>query len=222
MDALTSPPPPLNERTRTYGRVALSGRHWPRSCKRLSGSGIELPMTINGMRRMGGGAAIDVVMPHQHRHVLGRTAQATHADVKAAIDAALTAAPGWRELPFDERAGVFLRAAQLLSTACRDEINAATMLGQSKSVQQAEIDAACELIDFLRFNVEFAHRIHTEQPLSEPGVWNRSDYRPLEGFVLAISPFNFTAIAGNLATAPALWATSSCGSHRRRSSIPPT
>ena len=136
--------------------------------------------------------------------MLGQTAQATDADVEAAVGAALAAAPAWRELPFDERAAVFLRAADLLSTTWRDRLNAATMLGQSKTVQQAEIDAACELADFLRFNVHFARQILEQQPISSPGVWNRMDYRPLEGFVLAITPFNFTAIAGNLPSAPAL------------------
>ena len=136
--------------------------------------------------------------------VLGETAQATRTDVEAAIGAALTAAPAWRELPFDERAAVFLRAAELLSSTWRDRLNAATMLGQSKTAQQAEIDAACELADFLRFNVHFAREVLEQQPASSAGVWNRSDYRPLEGFVLAITPFNFTAIAGNLPSAPAL------------------
>jgi 1-pyrroline-5-carboxylate dehydrogenase len=144
------------------------------------------------------------VAPHRHDLVLGATAQATGADVEAAIGAALAAAPGWQQLPFDERAAVFLRAADLLSTTWRDRLNAATMLGQSKSVQQAEIDSACELADFLRFNVHFARQILEQQPQSSALTWNRMEYRPLEGFVLAITPFNFTAIAGNLPSAPAL------------------
>jgi 1-pyrroline-5-carboxylate dehydrogenase len=204
VDAVTAPPVPANETVRTYRpgsgeQVALAA-----ALARMSGGGIELPMTIGGARRMAGGAAIDVVMPHRHQAVLGTTAQSTVADVQAAIDAALAAAAPWRELPFDERAAVFLRAAELLSTTWRDEINAATMLGQSKSAHQAEIDSACELVDFLRFNVHFAHRIMADQPSNDRGIWNRSDYRPLEGFVLAITPFNFTAIAGNLPTAPAM------------------
>jgi 1-pyrroline-5-carboxylate dehydrogenase len=153
---------------------------------------------------MAGGERIQVRAPHRHELLLGESAQATTAEVEAAIGAALAAAPAWRDLPFDERAAVFLRAADLLAGPWRDRLNAATMLGQSKSVQQAEIDAACELADFLRFNVHFARGILEQQPLSSPGVWNRSDYRPLEGFVLAITPFNFTAIAGNLPSAPAL------------------
>jgi 1-pyrroline-5-carboxylate dehydrogenase len=204
MDAVTSPPVPVNEPVRTYRPESEQRRTLVEELNRMSSGAIELPMTIGGVRRMGGGDSIDVVMPHRHRAVLGWTAQATPQDVSAAIDAALTAAPAWRELPFDERAAIFLRAAELLATTWRDQINAATMLGQSKTVHQAEIDAACELIDFLRFNVQFARRILADQPTSSDGVWNRSDYRPLEGFVLAITPFNFTAIAGNLPTAPAL------------------
>jgi 1-pyrroline-5-carboxylate dehydrogenase len=136
--------------------------------------------------------------------VLGVAGNATHEDASAAVAAAKRAAPLWRALPFSERAAVFLRAAELLAGGWRDTLNAATILGQSKSVQQAEIDAACELIDFLRFNVAFGERILGEQPQSSPGVWNRFDHRPLEGFVYAITPFNFTAIAGNLPSAPAL------------------
>jgi 1-pyrroline-5-carboxylate dehydrogenase len=204
VDASTVPPIPVNEPVRTYRPGSTEQQSLASALSRLSSGGLELPMTIGGKRRMASGPRIDVVMPHRHRSVLGATAQSSSADVQAAIDAALAAVPSWRELPFDERAAVFLRAAHLLATTWRDEINAATMLGQSKTAHQAEIDAACELIDFLRFNVQFAHRILGDQPTSESGVWNRSDYRPLEGFVLAITPFNFTAIAGNLPTAPAL------------------
>ena len=143
-------------------------------------------------------------MPSDHSHILGHAANATRADATEAIDAALAAAPGWAELGFEQRAAVFLRAADLLAGPWRDTLNAATMLGQGKTVQQAEIDAACELIDFWRFNVAFARRIFEDQPISSPGVWNRTDYRPLEGFVYAITPFNFTAIAGNLPTSAAL------------------
>ena len=142
-------------------------------------------------------------MPSDHAHVLGRAAP-RHArpTPQAAIDAAMAAAPDWAALSFDDRAAVFLRAADLLAGPWRDTLNAATMLGQAKTVQQAEIDAACELIDFWRFNVAFARQILADQPISSPGVWNRTDYRPLDGFVYAITPFNFTAIAGNLPTAP--------------------
>jgi 1-pyrroline-5-carboxylate dehydrogenase len=164
----------------------------------------ELTMTIGGTARMAGGDPISVVCPHDHAHVLGTSAQADENDVADAVTAAQAAAPGWRELPFAERAAILLRAADLLAGPWRDTINAATMLGQSKSAQQAEIDAACELIDFWRFNVRFAEQVLGEQPRSAPGEWNRMDHRPLDGFVTAITPFNFTSIAGNLPTAPAL------------------
>ena len=143
-------------------------------------------------------------MPSDHGHVLGDSAHATEADAADAIEAAGVAAPEWAALSFDDRAAIFLRAADLLAGPWRATLNAATMLGQGKTVQQAEIDAACELIDFWRFNVGFARQILADQPISSPGVWNRTDYRPLDGFVYAITPFNFTAIAGNLPTAPAL------------------
>jgi 1-pyrroline-5-carboxylate dehydrogenase len=145
-----------------------------------------------------------VVQPHNHRHRLGRLGNATDQDVAAAVDAAARAAPAWRALSFDDRAAIVLKAADLLAGPWRPVVNAATILGQSKSPYQAEIDAACELIDFWRFNVHYARRLLAEQPESGPGTWNRMEYRPLEGFVLAITPFNFTSIAANLPTAPAL------------------
>ncbi len=204
MDAATNVPVPANEPIRSYApgsreRAALESR-----VKELAGERAELTMTIGGQERMGGGEWTDVVQPHNHRHVLGQFGNATDQDVATAIDAARQAAPGWRELSFDDRAAIFLRAADLLSGPWRFTLNAATILGQSKSVQQAEIDSAAELIDFWRFNVYYARRLLAEQPISAPGCWNRLEYRPLEGFVLAITPFNFTAIAGNLPTAPAL------------------
>ena len=157
------------------------------------------------MRRLGGGAEVPVVQPHDHAHVLGRFKASTKADARAAVAAAADAAPGWAAMDFDDRAAVILKAAELLAGPWRQRLNAATMLGQSKTAFQAEIDAACELIDFWRFNVHFARQILAEQPIANsPGIWNRTDHRPLEGFVYAITPFNFTAIAGNLPTAPAL------------------
>ena len=145
------------------------------------------------------------MQPHDHQHVLGRFKGATQADARAAIKAATDAAHDWRSLDMDERCAVLLKAADLLAGPWRQRINAATMLGQSKTAFQAEIDAACELIDFWRYNVHYAKQILTDQPIANsPGVWNRTDHRPLEGFVYAITPFNFTAIAGNLPTAPAL------------------
>jgi 1-pyrroline-5-carboxylate dehydrogenase len=204
MDAITHPPIPANEPPRTYAPESSERRSLATKIAHLAADGAELTMTIGGVQRMAEGPRVDVVQPHRHRAVLGVTAQASGADVAAAVDAALAAAPAWRELPFDERAAVFLRAADLLSSTWRDTLNAATMLGQSKTVQQAEIDSACELIDFLRFNVYFARQVLENQPANAAFTWNRSDYRPLEGFVLAITPFNFTAIAGNLPTVPAL------------------
>ncbi len=165
---------------------------------------LELTATIDGVTKPASGDSFDVTMPSDHSHILGHSAHATRADATEAIDAALAAAPRWTELGFEQRAAIFLRAADLLAGPWRDTLNAATMLGQGKTVQQAEIDAACELIDFWRFNVVFARRIYEDQPVSSPGVWNRTDYRPLEGFVYAITPFNFTAIAGNLPTSAAL------------------
>jgi 1-pyrroline-5-carboxylate dehydrogenase len=204
MDAVTQVPVPANEPINGYApgtpeRATLEGRLGELAAERL-----DLTQTIGGEQRLGGGVEIDVVQPHQHAHVLGTLRNATPADVADAVAAAKDAAPGWRALPFDERAAVLLRAADLLAGPWRSTLNGATMLGQSKTAIQAEIDSACELIDFLRFNVHFGRQILDEQPVSSPGVWNRFDHRPLEGFVLAITPFNFTAIAGNLPLAPAL------------------
>ena len=164
----------------------------------------DLPMHIGGRAVAGRTGTLPVRAPHQHALELGRASQATVADVEAAVDAALTAGREWSHTTLEERASVFLRAAELLAGPWRDRLNAATILGQSKSVYQAEIDAACELIDFWRFNVHFAFRLREDQPLSSRGVWNRTELRPLEGFVVAITPFNFTSIAGNLPVAPAI------------------
>ncbi len=203
-DAFTSVPAPRNEPIRNYPPGSPERAALETKIKELAGSPAELTMTVGGLRRIGGGEWIDVVQPHQRRHVLGKLGEATDEDVAAAIEAARQAAPLWRELSFDDRAAIFLKAADLLAGPWRSVINAATILGQSKSVFQAEIDATCELIDFWRYNVNFARRLLAEQPESAPGTWNRMEYRPLEGFVLAITPFNFTSIAANLPTAPAL------------------
>ena len=204
LDAVTVPPVPSNEPVRGYAPGSKERASLEARLKELGAEPIELPMCIGGQHRMGRGDPIDVVQPHNTRAVLGRLNDATPGDVGDAIAAANRAAPDWRAMPFDDRAAVFLKAADLLAGPWRDTLNAATMLGQSKTVQQAEIDSACELIDFWRFNVAYARHILAEQPISSPGVWNRLEYRPLEGFVVAITPFNFTAIAGNLPTAPAL------------------
>jgi 1-pyrroline-5-carboxylate dehydrogenase len=204
MDAITTTPIPRNEPVRDYApgspeRVSLQA-----ALAEMGAQHHELTVTIDGRTHMPNGGRFEVVAPHDHGHVLGTAAGARHEDAKAAVEAALRAAPGWRSMPFEERAAVLLRAADLLSGPWRDRLNAATMLGQSKTCYQAEIDAACELADFWRFNVAFARRILENQPNSTAGAWNRMDYRPLEGFVYAITPFNFTAIAGNLPTAPVL------------------
>jgi 1-pyrroline-5-carboxylate dehydrogenase len=204
MDAITSPPTPRNEPVRSYPPGSPERASLTRALAELAAQRTELTMTIGGVQRMAGGERFDVVTPHRHAHVLGISAQASAVDVADAVRAAMQAAPAWRELSFDDRAAILLRAADLAAGPWRDPLNAATMLGQSKSVQQAEIDAACELIDFWRFNVHYGRQILAQQPNSAPGEWNRMDYRSLDGFVTAITPFNFTAIAGNLPTAPAL------------------
>jgi 1-pyrroline-5-carboxylate dehydrogenase len=204
MDAVTQVPAPVNEPVRQYAPGSAERAELEQTLKRCASEPRDLTMTIGGERRFGGGEELQVVQPHNRHHVLGTMRGATHEDARAAVDAAMAAAPGWRAMSFDDRAAVLLKAADLLAGPWRATLNAATMLGQSKTAIQAEIDAACELIDFWRFNVGFAREILAEQPVSSPGIWNRTDHRPLEGFVYAITPFNFTAIAGNLPTAPAL------------------
>jgi 1-pyrroline-5-carboxylate dehydrogenase len=204
MDAVTTIPEPVNEPVRQYAPGSAERAELEGTLKRMQSDTYELTMTIGGERRMARGAPIDVVQPHNRHFVLGTMGSADAGDARAAIDAARAAAPGWRAMSFDDRAAILLKAADLLAGPWRSTLNAATMLGQSKTAIQAEIDSACELIDFWRFNVGFARQIYAEQPKSGPGVWNRADHRSLEGFVYAITPFNFTAIAGNLPTAPAL------------------
>ena len=198
-------PVPVNESVLGYAPGSKERAGIESALERMASEDpVELTATIDGVSKPASGDSFDVTMPSDHSHILGHSTHASRADAMKAIDAALAAAPGWAELGFEQRAAVFLRAADLLAGPWRDTLNAATMLGQGKTVQQAEIDAACELIDFWRFNVVFARRIFEDQPISSPGVWNRTDYRPLEGFVYAITPFNFTAIAGNLPTSAAL------------------
>jgi 1-pyrroline-5-carboxylate dehydrogenase len=205
MDGITTVPEPVNEPNLTYApgspeRAALEAK-----LVELQANTTALTATIGGERVNGGGAEVPVVQPHNRQHALGVMRNSTQKDARAAIAAATEAAPAWRSLSFDDRAAVLLKAADLLSGPWRQILNAATMLGQSKTALQAEIDAACELIDFWRFNVHYAEQNMREQPIrNSPGLWNRTDHRPLEGFVYAITPFNFTAIAGNLPTAPAL------------------
>ncbi|MFP5335549.1 MAG: L-glutamate gamma-semialdehyde dehydrogenase [Actinomycetes bacterium] len=205
MDALTRVPAPVNEPVKDYAPGSPERASLERRLAAMWSERIDLPMWVDGQRTLGGGDRIDVVAPFEHGHVLGTMQGATHDDARRATEAAKAAAPAWRALSVDDRAAVFLKAAELLSGPWRDTLNAATMLGQAKTAVQAEIDAACELIDFWRFNVHFAREIYAEQPVANSkGVWNRTDHRPLEGFVYAITPFNFTAIGGNLPTAPAL------------------
>ena len=204
MDAVTTVPQPINEPVRSYEPASPERSRLRRKLEELATDPTDIHHVIGGKHRRGTGPTTAVVQPHRHSSVLGTFTHASHADVQDAVEAASHAAQAWRELPFDDRAAVFLRAADLLAGPWRETIAAATMLGQSKTPYQAEIDSACELIDFWRFNVHFARQILVDQPISSPGVWNRLDYRSLEGFVYAVTPFNFTAIAGNLPTAPAL------------------
>ncbi|MBP0459565.1 L-glutamate gamma-semialdehyde dehydrogenase [Streptomyces montanisoli] len=205
MDAVTKVPAPVNEPVHGYAPGSPERARLEAELKTLADHPRDLPMTIGGEKRMGGGDRVDVVQPHRHKAVLGTFAGATREDAQDAVDAALAAAPAWRAMSFDDRAAIILRAAELLSGPWRETIAAATMLGQGKTAQQAEIDAPCELIDFWRFNVSYARDLLAEQPpANSKGVWNRLDHRPLEGFVYAITPFNFSAIAANLPTAPAL------------------
>ncbi|WP_405178101.1 L-glutamate gamma-semialdehyde dehydrogenase [Nocardia sp. NBC_01377] len=204
MDAVTVVPVPGNEPVHSYAPGSRERELLVARLAEISAESVDVPLVVGGKHRPGIGDRHSIVAPHRHAHVLGTYTDITHSEARGAIDAAIAAAPGWRALPFDERAAILLRAADLLAGPWRETIAAATMLGQSKSAIQAEIDAPCELIDFWRFNVAFARQIMEQQPQSSPGVWNRLEYRPLEGFVYAITPFNFTAIAGNLPTAPAL------------------
>ncbi len=205
MDAVTRVPVPLNEPVLDHAPGSPERTSLEVRLAQMWGEKAELPHWIDGKQVMGGGSRTKVTAPFDHQHVLGTLRGATAGDAAAAMEAAKRAAAGWRALSFDDRAAVFLKAAELLAGPWRATLNAATMLGQAKTAIQAEIDAACELIDFLRFNVHFASDIYREQPMANSrGIWNRSDHRPLEGFVYAITPFNFTAIGGNLPTAPAL------------------
>ena len=196
-------PTPKNEPVRGYApgspeRASLESR-----LSSMAGECPEIPVIIGG-EEVRTGDVVDVVMPHRHGHVIAKAHMAGPAEAARGIDAAEAARHDWQALPWEERASVLLRAADLLAGPWRDTINASTMLGQSKTSHQAEIDAACEMADFFRFNAHYAVQLYQEQPESADGIWNRLEHRPLDGFVLAITPFNFTSIAGNLPTAPAL------------------
>jgi len=196
-------PTAVNEPIRSYApgspeRVELKAR-----IERMAAERADIPLVIGG-KEIRTGDLSKVVMPHNHGHVLADWHRAQSKHVAQAIRAAAAARKEWANWAWEDRAAVFLKAGELLATTWRSTLNAATMLGQSKTVFQAEIDAACELTDFWRFNVQYAQELYTEQPISGPGIWNQLDYRALEGFVYAVSPFNFTAINGNLPSAPAL------------------
>ena len=201
--AIFRPPRAENEPVRSYAPGSPEREELRVRLAELQAQQLELPLVIGG-EEVRTGETFEAVMPHKKSHVLATVHKGGAAEVERAIAAAGEASQDWSRWPWEERAAVFLRAADLLAGPWRATLNAATMLGQSKTAHQAEIDAACELIDFLRFNVEFMTRIYEEQPNSSPGVWNRMEYRPLEGFVFAVSPFNFTAIAGNLTSSAAL------------------
>lgn len=205
MDAIVDVPSPYNEPVLDYAPGSPERGSLEAALAEMAASPVDLPHVIGGERVTGGGAAIEVVQPHAHAEVLGTLRDGTKKDANAAIAASLEAGAAWRRMSYEERASVFLKAADLLTGPWRARMNAATMLGQSKTATQAEIDAACELADFWRFNVHYGRELLTEQPIrNSPGTWNRIDQRPLEGFVYAVTPFNFTAIGGNLPTAPAL------------------
>lgn len=192
-----------NEPVKSYAPNSKEKEEVLATYKAMYKNSIHVPLYIGGQDIDSANKA-SMHPPHDHKHTLGTYALADKAQVQEAIAKALQAKEKWAAMPFEQRASIFLKAADLIAGPYRAKINAATMLAQSKTIHQAEIDAACEFIDFLRFNVQFAQEIYAEQPLSDEGIWNRLSYRPLEGFIYAISPFNFTAIAGNLSAAPAL------------------
>ncbi|MGI4820280.1 MAG: L-glutamate gamma-semialdehyde dehydrogenase [Janthinobacterium lividum] len=196
-------PTPINEPVKGYAPGSPERAELLLELKRLKQFERDIPMHIGG-EEVRTGRTITITPPHDHQHVLGQFHEGGTSHVTQAIDAALAAHPAWAALPWVERAAIFLKAAELLAGPYRARLNAATMLGQSKNAFQAEIDAACELIDFLRFNVHFMQEIYAQQPISSPGMWNRLEHRPLEGFVFALTPFNFTSIAANLPVSAAL------------------
>ena len=201
--AIFRPPAPFNEPVREYKAGSPERAELERRLQEMQSERMEIPCVIGG-KDVRTGDTFESVMPHRKEHVLADVHQGGAAEVEQAIAAAAEAWSEWSRTPWEERVAVFIRASELLAGPWRATLTAATMLNQSKTVHQAEIDAACELIDFWRFNADYLVRIYSEQPKSSPGVWNRMEYRPLEGFVFAVSPFNFTAIGGNLTASPAL------------------
>ncbi|MCG8641563.1 MAG: L-glutamate gamma-semialdehyde dehydrogenase [Desulfobacterales bacterium] len=196
-------PEAYNEPIKDYGPGSPERQALQKELARQMDLAVDIPLIING-RSVHTGETGKIRCPHDHDHVLGTFCNAGDKEIRQAIDAAMAAKPAWETMPWQERASIFLKAADLISQKYSPLLNAATMLGQSKNVFQAEIDSTCELVDFLRYNVKFMEEIYSNQPSSDKGLWNRVEYRPLEGFVFALTPFNFTAIAGNLSTAPAM------------------
>ncbi len=196
-------PQPLNEPVKTYKPGSPEREELKKKLAELRSKQIEVPLIIGG-EEIKTGNIEQMRIPHNHSHILGTYHKAGKKEVEMAIEAALDARKEWADMPWEQRVSVFLKAADLLAGSWRSTLNAATMLGQSKVVHQAEIDSACELIDFYRFNSYFMNKIMDEQPYSPYGMWNRSEYRPLEGYIFAVTPFNFTSIAGNLPTAPVI------------------
>jgi 1-pyrroline-5-carboxylate dehydrogenase len=217
-DGIFSPPTPRNEPVQDFAPGSPERAQIAAKLTQMASENWSLPHVING-ERLTLGTSVDVIVPHDHQRVIGHFHMADEHTIDKAFDAASAAQGEWANASWADRAAVFLKAAELLAGPWRDEMNASTMLGQSKTVNQAEIDAACELIDFWRYNAHFARQIYAEQPQSTSTIWNRSDHRPLEGVVAAITPFNFTSIAANLCTAPALmgntvvWKPSSTQAH---------
>ena len=207
-------PAPVNEPVKSYAPGSPEKAEVKARLKQMAAETVEIPLVIGG-REVRTGDLANTVMPHDHGHVVARWHRARREDVERAIEAAAEAHREWSAWSFEDRAGVFLKAGELLATSWRATLNAATMLGQSKTIFQAEIDAACEMADFWRFNPAYAQELYEEQPISDRGIWNQLEYRPLEGFVYAITPFNFTAMAETCPARRPSWATRCSGSPPR-------
>lgn len=204
MNGFFKVPAPVNEPVLDYAPGSKERRELKAALNAFRSRVVEIPMYIGG-KEVKTGNLVEIYPPHDRNHLVGRFHKGNAVHVEEAVNAALAAKPKWESMPWEQRAAIFLKAAELISGPYRAKLNAATMIGQSKNVYQAEIDSACEIIDFLRFNVSYMSEIYAEQPpLNSKGIWNRMEYRPLEGFVFALTPFNFTAIAGNLPTSAAM------------------